>query len=91
MARPKPSEVRPLPSFHIWIRFDDGAEGTVDLSHLVGQGVFKAWDQPSFFEQVFISPDAGTVTWPGELDLDPDVLYSKVTGKALPGQSGHAA
>jgi hypothetical protein len=27
------------------------------------------------------------VSWPGELDLDPDVLYAKATGKALPGQT----
>ena len=75
----------------IWVRFSDNAEGVVDLSHLAGLGVFKAWDQAGFFEQAFISTESGTVTWPGELDLDPDVLYSKVTGKELPGTSDRAA
>jgi hypothetical protein len=31
------------------------------------------------------------VTWPGELDLDPDVLYHEVTGKPLPGQGERVA
>ena len=55
------------------------------------RGVFRAWESPGFFEKVFVSQDSGTVTWPGDLDLDPDVLYARVTGKALPGQSGRAA
>ncbi len=86
MAQPRPVEVKPLAPFRIWLRFSDGAEGIVDLSHLAGLGVFRAWDEPGFFELAFISQESRTVTWPGELDLDPDVLYSQVTGKALPGQ-----
>jgi hypothetical protein len=26
-----------------WIRFEDGVEGGVDLSHPAGQGVFSVW------------------------------------------------
>ena len=29
------------PNYHVWIRFEDGLEGEVDLSHLVGQGIFS--------------------------------------------------
>jgi hypothetical protein len=32
----------PKPNYRVWIRFDDGIEGEVDLSYLVGQGVFEA-------------------------------------------------
>jgi hypothetical protein len=85
MAQPRPVEVKPLTPFRVWLRFSDGAEGTVDLSHLAGLGVFRAWDEPGFFERVFISQECQTVTWPCELDLDPDVLYSQITGRALPG------
>jgi len=81
--RPRPIEVRALPGFRIWVRFADGSEGTVDLTHLVGVGVFAAFKQPGF-DRAFVSPDAQTVTWPGELDLDPDVLYAKATGVAIP-------
>lgn len=79
---------RAKPGYRLWLRFTDGAEGEVDLTHLVGRGVFARWKDPAEFEQVRVAPTTGTVTWPGDLDLDPDVLYSKVTGKPLPFAEG---
>jgi Protein of unknown function (DUF2442) len=75
------------PGYKLWLRFTDGAEGEVDLSDLVGRGVFARWTDPAEFAQVRVDPDARTVCWPGEIDLDPDVLYSKVTGISLVGSS----
>jgi hypothetical protein len=28
------------------------------------------------FEQVKVDEQTGTVTWPGDVDLDPDVIYA---------------
>ena len=39
----EPLEVKALPDSRIWIRYADGKEGEVDLSHLAGQGVFEIW------------------------------------------------
>lgn len=78
---------RALPNYRIWLRFQDNAEGVVDLSHLVGSGVFAAWNDPAFFDQVRVDRDSGTVSWPGGIDLDPYVLHSQVTGSVLPGAS----
>ena len=50
----KPISGRALPNYHIHIVFSDGAEGEVDLSDLVGHGVFEAWKDPGFFEGGFI-------------------------------------
>lgn len=68
---------------HLW--FADGVNGVVDLAHLAGRGVFTVWDQPGFFEKASVHPELHTLTWPGELDLDPFVLRSAITGEALPG------
>jgi hypothetical protein len=69
--------------FRVWVRFEDGLEGEVDLSDLVGRGVFKRWqDDPSEFEQVEVDPESGTVVWPGGLDVAPDRLYSDVAKSA---------
>lgn len=77
-------EVRPLPGYRLWLRFDDGVEGEVDVSHLVGKGVFAAWNDPDFFAQVYVNPESGTVTWPGDLDLAPDALYWEIKPESRP-------
>ena len=77
----------PLPGYRLRLRFTDGAEGEVDLSHLVGRGVFESWSDESVFHRVSVDPLTRTVTWPDNIDLCPDVLYHQVTGKPLPGQA----
>jgi hypothetical protein len=76
----RPVEVRPLTRYRIWLRYQDGTEGEVDLSHLAGRGVFAAWEQEGVFAQVKLSWH-GAVEWPGEIDLCPDALYRALTGK----------
>ncbi len=71
----------------LYLRFDDGAEGCVDLSHITPTGVFRNWADPAFFAQVKVNAESGTVEWPGGVDLCPDVLHHKVTGTPLPGSS----
>lgn len=72
---------KPLPNYRVWIRFDDGLEGEVDLSDLVGKGVFEAWESIDFFNQVRIDPKTDTLAWGEEIDLDPYVLREKVVTK----------
>ena len=76
----KISSFKVLDNYRVWLQFDDGVEGTVDLSRLVGQGVFAAWGDYAFFRRAFLAGQ-GALTWPGELDLCPDALYLEVTGK----------
>ncbi|MFM9957501.1 MAG: DUF2442 domain-containing protein [Phycisphaerales bacterium] len=85
--QPRVIECRPEADFKVWLRFEDGAAGVVDLSDLVGVGVFARWRTPGEFERVFIDPDTSTLAWPGGIDLDPYRLHSDIAGSALPGQS----
>jgi hypothetical protein len=76
-------EAEARPGFRVWVRFEDGLEGEVDLSHLVGKGVFKRWaDAPSEFSEVAVDAESGTLVWPGGLDVAPDTLYRDVAGLA---------
>jgi hypothetical protein len=77
----KITEAKPAGCFRVFLRFDDGAEGTVDLSALAGRGVFSAWLRDGEFERVSVSGE-GALQWPGDLDLCPDALYLQLTGKA---------
>ena len=40
----QPVAVEARGGLRIWIRFQDGEEGEIDLSDLAGMGVFKAWE-----------------------------------------------
>jgi hypothetical protein len=84
------AEAQARPNYKLWLRFTDGREGVVDLSSIVGRGVFARWQDVAEFEKVSVDRKIGTVCWPGNIDLDPDVLYSEVAGKTLPGASSAA-
>ena len=71
-----------LDGYKLDLTFDDGARGTVDLSHLAGKGVFRLWLDRTAFEAVRIGP-SGELVWNGQADLCPDALYLKVTGRRV--------
>jgi hypothetical protein len=78
-------EVQPLEGYRLRLRFEDGAEGVVDVAQIVPfSGVFAPLRDRSQFAAVRVNPELGTICWPSGADLDPDVLYSLVTGEALP-------
>ncbi len=78
MLRPVAVEARE--GRRIWLRYSDGAAGEVDLSDVAGKGVFKAWDEPGCFEQVYIAPHRA-IAWSDDLELCPEALYMELTGK----------
>jgi hypothetical protein len=69
-----------LSDYRIEIEFDDGVRGVVDLSDLVGQGVFSSCNDYENFKKVSIG-SLGELVWQDGPDLCPDSLYLKVTGK----------
>jgi hypothetical protein len=68
------TDVQPLEGLRIQLTFSDGAVKQVDL---MGRGgVFAPIrEHREIFEQVRVNPDSRTVEWPGEVDLDPEVIY----------------
>jgi hypothetical protein len=79
--------VRPLEQHRLHLRFEDGIEGTVDLKDLVRfEGVFAPLRNQVEFERAYVDPELGTVCWPNGADLDPVVLYARVTGQPIPFQ-----
>ena len=77
-------EVRLLEGFRVFLRFDDGAQGEIDLEPLLSpfDGVFEPLRDLARFREVFVD-DGGTIAWPNGVDLAPEILYSKVSGRPL--------
>jgi hypothetical protein len=76
----KPVEAEPLPGYRLRLRFADGVTGEVDLSHLVGKGVFRLWNDPEAFGRISIGT-GGELRWSDEVDLCADALYLEVAAK----------
>lgn len=73
----KITRVQPLQGHWLRLWFSDGAVKAVDLGSLLARGgVFAAIrDDRAAFEAVRVNPESQTIEWPGDIDLDPDVLY----------------
>lgn len=65
----------------ICVRFADGVEGTIDLSPLIGHGVFAQLADQDIFAQVHVDPITHTVAWPQGIDLCPDTLYEDIRSR----------
>jgi hypothetical protein len=78
---PRPVEVRALDNFRIWLKYEDGTQGEVDLSDVAGHGVFAAWNDPGFFESVRVGQH-GAIEWGSDIDICSDAMYLRLTGKA---------
>jgi len=77
----RPIKVQALPNYRLYLEFSDGTKGEVDLSDLVGNGVFQVWNDYSFFEKVHLG-DHREIKWNDEIELCADSLYLKLTGKS---------
>ena len=77
----EPLEVKALTNYRIWIRYANGSEGEVDLSHLSGKGVFELWEDEKKWKNVRVADD-GAIRWSETVELCPDATYMKLTGKA---------
>jgi Protein of unknown function (DUF2442) len=64
------------PEHTVRIVFADGEVRDVDVTPLLDTPAFSPLRNPALFEQVKIDEQTGTIVWPGDVDLDPDVIYA---------------
>jgi hypothetical protein len=77
-------EARATGNHRLYLRFEDGVAGEVDLGRLIDfQGIFEPLQRPEELAKVRVDPEIGTVCWPNGADLDPDVLYAELTGMPI--------
>jgi hypothetical protein len=73
---PEMVAVIPRPEHTVRIVFADGEVRDVDVTPLLDTPAFSPLGDPAIFEQVKVDEQTGTITWPGDVDLDPDVIYA---------------
>lgn len=73
------TKVAPLENFQLAVEFVDGVKGRVLMKDRIfgsRAGVFAKLKDVDVFNQVFV--EYGVATWPGEIDLAPDVMHDEI-------------
>ena len=70
---PKVTSVSALTSYRLRLNFTNGEQRVFDVSPYLDKGVFRQLRESSRFESAKVV--AGSVEWPGEIDLSYDTLY----------------
>lgn len=71
-------EVRHLHDYVLWLRFEDGTQGEVDLRAELWGEMFEPLRDLAFFRRVAVNPDTGTIEWPNGADLAPESLVERL-------------
>ena len=63
-----------LSGYKLWIAFDDGTSGEVDLANELKGSMFEPLKDLAEFKNVSVDPELETIVWPNGADLAPEFL-----------------
>jgi hypothetical protein len=75
---PHITQAEARPGYKLFIEFEDGVKGIVDLSKW--KGVFNFWNEEENFKSFIITKDK-KLQWNEHIDMDPDSFYLQLIGK----------
>lgn len=67
-----------LHDYVLWVRFNDGMQGEVDLRDELDGEMFEPLRKRRLFRALRVDPVLGTVVWPNDADLAPEFLHEKM-------------
>jgi hypothetical protein len=74
-----------LSGFKLWVAFDDGTAGEVDLDGVLKGPVFDSLQDVNMFKRFAVDPELATLVWYNGADLAPEFL--KAHCSHIPGDS----
>jgi len=74
-----------LHDYVIWLEFNDGAQGEIDLGGELEGEVFGPLKDTEAFKRFRVDPELETIAWENGADLAPEFLYENM--KVLAGKS----
>lgn len=76
------TEVKVIKDKILFLKFSDGVSGTFNFDEYFSyKGILSPLKDQAYFEKVCITD--GTICWPDECDMCPDVLYSIITNQKI--------
>ena len=74
---PRVTEARYVREYIVFVRFQDGVEGEVDLRAQLYGEIFEPLKTMDYFRQFRVDPDLHTLVWPNGADFAPEFLYER--------------
>lgn len=71
-------EAKYLRDYVIWVRFNDGIEGEVDLKDELEGEVFGPLKDKDLFKSFSVDPTLETIVWENGADLAPEYLHQNL-------------
>ncbi|MBK6974488.1 MAG: DUF2442 domain-containing protein [Sterolibacteriaceae bacterium] len=70
--------VRYVTGHTLWLRFNDGTEGELDLTPELYGEMFEPLRDPEYFRTFRLDPELRTVVWPNGADFAPEFLRASL-------------
>ena len=71
-------EAKYIRDYVIWLRFNDGAEGEINLESELEGEVFGPLHDKTKFRRFHVDPEIETIVWENGADLAPEFLYENM-------------
>lgn len=71
-------DAKHLHDYTLWLRFNDGTEGEIDLEPELEGEVFGPLRDPTVFRAFRLDKEVGTIVWENGADLAPEFLYENL-------------
>jgi hypothetical protein len=69
------TRVQAKPDFSMIIEFENGEQKHFDMKPFIDEKPWARLKEGSTFLKAYVQD--GTVAWPGNLDIDPEILYER--------------
>lgn len=71
-------DVRYMGSYRLWLQFDDGRTGVIDLSDDLWGEEHESLRDLETFSNVYVDAGLATVAWWNGAEFEPEYLYEKL-------------
>ncbi len=72
------TDAKYLNRYTIWVRFNNGVEGTIDLSNDLNGEIFEPLKNLEQFKKFKVDSILETIVWENGADLAPEFIYDKL-------------
>jgi hypothetical protein len=76
------AEARHIEKYTIWVKFNDGIEGEVDLKDELWGPIFEPLNDLNIFRKFSLHPELHTIVWENGADFSPEFLRKSIRATA---------